>query len=249
MCRAAGQVDLPRPQLDEEQEGDRLEDERLAGEDVAGGDLVPVAREELAPGAAPPLPLRCGRHLPALEEVADGGAAHRVAQLGEFAVDARVAPPWVLRGQAEDQLDYRRAGGWAARAGLGPERPPADEVPMPAEDGLRPDEQQARVQAGTRAAAPAREAGGEHRQGQLLPAREPRRPGLRALEDSQLPPQQQDLDILALVRPHEQAAEVQEHPDELSEHREDHHTSARTTADRRHGSSGRGDKAAVVPCE
>ena len=74
---------------------------------------------------------------------------------------------------------------------------------MPAEDGVRPEEEQACIQAGAHATAQAREPVGEHRQGQLLSASEPRRPGLCALEDSQLPTEQQDLDSLALVRPHE----------------------------------------------
>jgi len=52
---------------------------------------------------------------------------------------------------------------------------------------------------------------------------------LRALEDSQLPTQQQNLDILALVRPYTQAAEIEEQSDEVGEHREEHHTSASVT--------------------
>ena len=175
-------------------------------------------------------PLRRGRHMPALEDIAHGGPAHTTAQLGEFALDAGVAPARVLSGQPEDQPHYLRAGRRAAHVGLGLKCPPAsDEIPMPAEDGVRPEEQQARVQAGTRAATQTHEPVGEHRQGQLLPASEAWRPGLRALEDGQLSAKQQNLDILALVRPHEQAAEIEEQSDELSEHREDHHTSASFT--------------------
>ena len=223
---AAGEMHPPRPQLDEEQDVDRLEEERLADEDVAGHDLVPVAREELAPGAAPALPLRCGRHVPALEDVPDGGAAHRVAQLDEFAVGARLAPSRVLSGQPEDQLDCLRAGGRAACARQGPERPLApDQLPMPAEDGVRSEEQQVRVQAGT-PAAQVGEPRREHGQRQLLPAREARRSGLGALQDGQLAVQQRDLDILALVR-------AQQHPAQVE------------AADQRHGSSGRDARSAV----
>jgi hypothetical protein len=40
---------------------------------------------------------------------------------------------------------------------------------------------------------------------------------LRALKDRQLSAQQEDFDLFTLVRSHEQAGEVNEHPDQLSE--------------------------------
>src|SRR5450631_865336 len=97
-----------------------------------------------------------------------------------------------------------------------PKRPLAtDEFQVPTENGLRLDEQQARIQAGTRAATQASKPVGEHRQGQPIPAREAERSDLRALKDRQLSAQQEDFDLFALVRSQEQAGEVDEHPDQL----------------------------------
>jgi hypothetical protein len=50
-----------------------------------------------------------------------------------------------------------------------------------------------------------------------------------ALEDGQLSAQQQDFDVVALVRSHEQADEIEEDRDQLSEYREEHRTSASFT--------------------
>ena len=88
---------------------------------------------------------------------------------------------------------------------------------MPAQDGLRLDEQQAHVQTATRTTTKASEPVGEHRQGQPIPAREAERSDLRAPKDRQVSAQQEDFDLFALVGSHEQAGEVDEHPDQLSE--------------------------------
>jgi hypothetical protein len=88
MCGTAGKVGFSCAQLNEEQHVDRFQEERFTDEEIAGHDLVAMACKELAPRTTPPLSLRCGRYVSALEDIADSGAADREAQLGKFPMEA-----------------------------------------------------------------------------------------------------------------------------------------------------------------
>ena len=76
----------------------------------------------------------------AVQDCPDGGGADLVAEAGEFAVDAAVAPGGVLGGQAEDQC--AQAGGDGRSNGSGRLGCPAagDQLAVPGQDGGGGDE-------------------------------------------------------------------------------------------------------------
>ncbi len=51
-----------------------------------------------------------------LEDLPHGRGGDVVSETGEFAVDAAVAPGWVLGGEAEDELSDLGGGRWASRS-------------------------------------------------------------------------------------------------------------------------------------
>ena len=149
--------------------------------------------QEGAPGARLPLTCGGGRYSVPLEHVADRGAPERVAQLAEFALEAPVAPPRVLPRQPQEHVLDLDRDSWSATAAWATDGPPAaDQVAVPSEDGLRLEEQDGVLQAGSRASGQARQLGGEDLEGQLLPAGEAGL-GALALQETHLALQQEDL--------------------------------------------------------
>jgi len=108
-------------------------------EQVAGEDAVRLRAQELRPGRSGPP--RCGIYPGSVQDLPDCGGADLVAESGEFAVDAAVAPGGVLGGQANDQGTDTFGDGGPARsvARCGPAA--ADELAVPAQDRGRCDEQ------------------------------------------------------------------------------------------------------------
>ncbi len=96
-----------------------------------------------------------------------------MAELDELALDAPVAPAGILPREAQDEgLDL--GGDGRAAAGMSaPDRPlPPDQFPMPLQHGVGFEQEEHLVQMSARAGSQLGELGGEHGQGQLLPARE-----------------------------------------------------------------------------
>jgi hypothetical protein len=117
-------------------QGDRVEVEQVAGQDAVG-----LGVEELRPGR--PGPARCGVDARGVEDGPYGGGADDVAESGEFAVDAPVAPSRILGGQAHDQGTDTSGNRGSARRGARGGPAAADEVAVPAQDGGWRDEQSA----------------------------------------------------------------------------------------------------------
>ncbi len=200
VARAAREVDPPGPVLDEEQDVHGLQEEGLHGEEVARQELIPVAAQEAAPGAARPPTSGGGGHAPSLEDVPDGGTSDGEAQLGELAVDATVAPARVLARQAHDQRLELGRDGRSARGAPAREGPlAADEVAVPPQHRLGADHQHAPTQPDLPPGHRARQLRRQDGQGKLLPAREPWGSGLPPLQEAELVAQQDDLQVL-LVR-------------------------------------------------
>ena len=141
MLSAAGEVDASRPKLDEEEHVDRPQESRLNHEEVAGEQVLPMVTEEGTPcgGAGT---LGCWRDAMALEDIADGRAAHRVGELAQLAMDTGVPPARVLLRQLEDQVFEIRVDARTPSCVVpARERPLApDKVPVPAEDRVGADQ-------------------------------------------------------------------------------------------------------------
>src|SRR3712207_2854122 len=110
-----------------------------------------------------------------VKDIPDGGTSDGEAELGELAVDAAVAPARVLPRQAHDECfelrrDRRSATGTSAREGPFA----ADELAMPLQHRLRPEQQDELTQPAVWATGEVRGLRRQNRQGQLLPPREAR---------------------------------------------------------------------------
>ena len=115
-------------------------------EQVAGEDGVGLRAEELGPGRSGSP--RRGVDPGAVEDRPDGGGSDLVAESGEFAVYASIPPGGILRGQAHDQgADTGRNGRAASADRLGGPAT-ADELPMPAQDRRRSDQESAAATGG-----------------------------------------------------------------------------------------------------
>ncbi len=79
------------------------------------------------------------------QDATDGGARHPTAALEQLPLDAALAPTRILAGEAKDQTtqlirDRRPASAWSPTKG----RPaPADQFPVPAEQGGRREQESA----------------------------------------------------------------------------------------------------------
>ena len=95
--------------------------------------------EELRPGRSGPASFwidpRC------VEDLPHGGGADLVAESGEFAVDAPVAPRRILGGQAHDQGTDARGNGGATRPSVRGGPAASDELAVPAQNRGRSDEE------------------------------------------------------------------------------------------------------------
>ena len=72
---------------------------------------------------------------------ADRGCRDRHAEPEQLALDALVAPPRVLPGQADDQLLQHLIKRWSSRPAVRVGPRPGDQPPVPAQQRLRPDEE------------------------------------------------------------------------------------------------------------
>jgi len=131
-----GEEHLPRGDVDEKQDVVAAERGGVDGEEVAGHGGLGV--EELRPGDLGSLRRRIDAT--GFEDSPDGGGGDMVAEAGQFAVDASVAPGRVLGGEAENEsadLDRRR---WASRSSRGMCPVTGDAASMPSEQGVGRDD-------------------------------------------------------------------------------------------------------------
>jgi hypothetical protein len=186
--RHAGQVDPAGGQLDEEQHIQPPQADGVDREEVAGEDAGRLLAQERPLGRG----RRSWRRVQSMtaQRGADRGCRDPDAEPEQLALDALVAPAWVLPGQADDQplqfLVQWRSPGSAVRVGPGA----GDQPPVPAQQRLRPDEE-------ARPAGPGQGAAdrGEHR---AVGRSEPRSWGLAA-QHGQLVTEHQDPRSLAAL--------------------------------------------------
>jgi hypothetical protein len=144
MRGATAQVDAPAANFQEEEHVKLLEPYRLHRKEVNGQDLLGVLTNEVAPADAGTLGSRADSVPP--EDVANGEMRTGIAQLDQLALNASVAPPWVLASQAQNQLPNLRCQprptepSPAARV-QGPL--PTDKLAVPTEQRLGSDEERA----------------------------------------------------------------------------------------------------------
>src|SRR5262249_44539554 len=126
-----------------EQDIDGPQEQGLQSEEVAGQDWLTVVAQEGPPVATSTA--GGGRwHAVGLEHGTDGRACDPVAQLVQLSPDAAVAPPPILRCQAQEEVPKVGADGRPARATWVVEGPfPAHQCAVPPEARLRLPEEQA----------------------------------------------------------------------------------------------------------
>jgi hypothetical protein len=125
-----------------------------------------------------------------VQDLPDGGGADLVAEAGEFAVDASVAPGGVLSCQPDSESSEAGGDGWSSRARRLSGPAAGDESPMPAQDRRGRDEQTAPPTGGKQPCQ-----GGQY--GSVGPAEA--RPRSASLEYWELVAQEEDLDVLGGV--------------------------------------------------
>jgi len=156
-------------------------------------------RRKLAPGGGRALGCRIDSGV--VKNLPHGGGCSLDPEDEEFAVDAPVAPARVLPRQAQHQHADGADGTRPARApGAGPGSvPPRQQVPVPSQHRVRPDQQPEPAEHVAR--EPVQQGGKEHPVARAEP-----RPGRAQLpfQDRDLVPQCQDLHVLAPVTHREQ---------------------------------------------
>jgi hypothetical protein len=117
-----------------------LQPDRLDREEVTGQHAVSLGAQELRPGRTAPSRSRgnamCSKDPP------DGGGPDLDPSLLKLTLDPHVTPARILPGQANNQCNDFRMDWWPSRLSLLPICPsPLDQLPMPAEQGLRSDQE------------------------------------------------------------------------------------------------------------
>jgi hypothetical protein len=102
MAGDAGEVHASGGVFDEEQDVELAEPDGVDDEGVTGDDPAGLRGEELGPGRSGAS--RGGIDAVALQDRPDSGRSEAVAEAGEFAVDAPVAPRRVLGGEPHDEV-------------------------------------------------------------------------------------------------------------------------------------------------
>src|SRR5215472_4801518 len=210
---AAGEVNSTAADLDEEENVEPGQPDRVHQEEVTGQHLVGVLADELAPGALAATGSR--RQVVATEHLADGEVGASITELEQLARDATVAPAFVLPGEPQDELVEIAAGSRS----LAPRSPPvggpltADQLSVPAEQGLRPGQECLPVLPGQKAAD-----GGQQETISRLPAW----PANLSLKDTELVTKGENLGFEPGLGPvaHDQdlQQEVDDGVDECEEH-------------------------------
>ena len=112
MSGDAGDVHAAAAVLDHNENVEAAQEDRVDVGEVDGEDRVGLRGEELAPGR--PGSSRSRIEAGFLEDRPGGGRGDRMAESDQFAVDAAVAPPWVLPGDAQYQRSDRLRDRWSS---------------------------------------------------------------------------------------------------------------------------------------
>jgi len=139
MRRRAGEVHSAALKLDEEQYVVAAQERRLDGEEVTGDDAGGLCSQELPP--ARPRASRRRSKASAREQATNCARRDREAELRELAGDALVAPALVLAREPQHELTSLGRDRRAARAAARECPPSPHELAVPAQQGLRRDEQ------------------------------------------------------------------------------------------------------------
>jgi hypothetical protein len=127
--------------LDDEEHVEAVQGDRVEMKQVAGKDAVCLGAEELRPSRTGPP--RRGIDPGRMKDLPHGGGADLIAEPGQLPVHASIPPRGVLGGQPDDQgADSCGYGGAACPDGPGCPVT-ADELPVPAQDCWRCDQESA----------------------------------------------------------------------------------------------------------
>jgi len=126
-------------QFDEEQHVDPLQQHGVDGEEVTGQDRLGLCGEELLPGR----PASAWRwvHPGVVGDLPNRAGRDPVAEPGQVALDPSVAPGRVLCRQPQHQQADLPVDWWATRPGVRIGPMPGDQLPVPAKQGGRGDEE------------------------------------------------------------------------------------------------------------
>src|SRR2546426_11855753 len=102
MGGAVGVENAAAADLQEDEHVESPKEHRVDGEEVAGQDRSGMSGEKLRPRRT--IAARCRRNAMTAQDAADGGRRDLVAELEELALDAAIAPTWVLPGQTQNQV-------------------------------------------------------------------------------------------------------------------------------------------------
>src|SRR5439155_25704409 len=102
MGGAVGVENAAARDLQEDEHVESPKQHRVDGEEVAGQDRSGVGGEKLGPSRT--IAARCRRHAMTAQDAADGRSRDMVAELEELALDAAIAPAWVVAAQAQNQF-------------------------------------------------------------------------------------------------------------------------------------------------
>jgi hypothetical protein len=140
MAGHAGQMDTPRPELDEEGDVERAEPDGLDRKEIGRQDPACLAAQELRPGRTPAS--RCRTEPMSSKERPDRRGRDPDAELGQLFPDPHASPPGVLCPHPKDEIphilcDRRPPAGGPVR--IGPL--PAYQLTVPPKQGLRTDQE------------------------------------------------------------------------------------------------------------
>ena len=140
MCGRAEDADAAGGVLNDGEDDQPCSGQGAGVEEVGGEDGVRLTAQEVGPAEV----VAVGRGLDAvgLEDFPDGGGRDLDCGAGEPAVDALVPPVRVLAGEPQDESSGAAVGRWSAAAfRSGGSGVVAAEVAVPAQDGVRGDDQ------------------------------------------------------------------------------------------------------------
>src|SRR6266536_3879005 len=129
VCRAAGEVDAPAAELDEEEHVEAAQRDRLDGKEVAGDGACGLLANERRPGCS----LAAWRRVYAstLKHSPHRARGEAEAELDQLTSDPLIAPARVLPRQPHHQLAQRLVRRWTAGFALLVCPLPAHQLPMP----------------------------------------------------------------------------------------------------------------------
>src|ERR1035438_5437067 len=122
-------------ELDEEQNVETLQQDGVDVEEVRGHDARGLSTQETTPSGTTPPGSRAEAVV--LQDFGDGAGSQTHAALAKLTLDAPVAPPRVLPGQARDERSHLFVDGRATQRAMGVRPPSRHQPPVPGQQGCR----------------------------------------------------------------------------------------------------------------